>query len=305
LNIQVSFVKYLGKEVGVEYQATVISKVLGLTTASPTTAGGNTAASGRAMLDKALIRLLIATFDVRDKQMSAFIGQSCVVIRDTLLPSCSDPNNATDLFTLLLRLIHRMLSMHWKTYFATTVVENEPGTASPCSTTAMRPVNPMLASMGKRVTRIVNGERLEELRFLLQLTIDCFKADGIPPAVVGLDIQVLRDVNKLTKLFAVQEVSQMIKGSFFSTLMECLLKGTQPVLTDDISELLFEIANSDIDDFFQSFLPQLVGSLSFREEIKIELLQAWPNDRDSASFSLCCQDFLSEYRYATSRASMT
>mmetsp|Transcript_11685 Transcript_11685/g.16906 ORF Transcript_11685/g.16906 Transcript_11685/m.16906 type:complete len:264 (-) Transcript_11685:101-892(-) len=257
------------------------------------------------MVYKALLKLLAATFDARDNKVSALIPQTCSLLKDIVLPLCTNPGNASELFLLLLKLLHKILTVHWR-FFVTSVADNSQNSGNAAASGGIGSIlgqNPLaLALNGKRVIRVIDADRLNEFQLLLQIMLDSFRTPDISPATVAFVIATLRDLDKMRRLFKVEEFATLMKPTFLATMMETLLARSQPLLVEEISLLLFELANSDMDIFFSSFLPSLIGTLQISEEMKISLKGSWPDERDSSTFCASCQNFLSEYRYVMSRS---
>lgn len=68
---------------------------------------------------------------------------------------------------------------------------------------------------------------------------------------------------------------------------------------ENLTNLLQDIVNSDMEMFFSDFLPSLVSGMSLPEEGKGTVINSWPHD--VLSFTSGCHDFLSECRYAMNK----
>ena len=101
-----------------------------------------------------------------------------------------------------------------------------------------------------------------------------------------------------SQLFALRDWIERMSGIFIATVLEDLMKMSQPLLVDDLNLFCYEMASVDIYDFFGKILPQIVDSMSIDGEKKVSVLQAFDSsDIDSISFRNNCENFLSEFRY--------
>ena len=101
-----------------------------------------------------------------------------------------------------------------------------------------------------------------------------------------------------SQLFALRDWIERMRGIFIATVLEDLMKMSQPLLVDDLNLLCYEMASVDLYDFFGKILPQIVDSMSIDGEKKVSVLQAFgSSDIDSISFRSNCENFLSEFRY--------
>jgi len=307
LGLQISVLDCLQKEVGTEYQSKAISSILQAMSSAPQNKSFELS-SGQMMAQKALLKLFIVTFNTRNKNVAVFLPQVFALFEESIIPLSIHPSNSSELFPLFLNLVHVVFNMHWK-YFTTSTVDNLTGgaTASLIGGNVegnMRPNLFAMESFGKRTIRISNAQRFHEIKLLMDVLHDAIISSDKTPSIVGLTVSLLRSLGRSVKLFKVEEFSASMKPKFISMLMEALLARHQPLLVDEISLLLFEMAESDMDNFFGIFLPGVINSLPMNDTLKEAVRVSWPSEKDSTSFCVNCHSFLSEYRFGMKCAMM-
>ena len=125
------------------------------------------------------------------------------------------------------------------------------------------------------------------------------QCEGLPPAIVGRGVRLLRDLGDKVGLFKLAEFQSRLRVGFVSVLLKDLLEMGQPSLVDDMGALLFEMATVDMNGFFTQLLPTIVSSMGIGLSEKQNVLESWAHDIDRHSFGQNVNEFLSEYKYNT------
>ncbi|GMI54813.1 hypothetical protein TeGR_g10629 [Tetraparma gracilis] len=144
----------------------------------------------------------------------------------------------------------------------------------------------------------------ERVRALLDIFLFSVQCEGLPPAVVGKGVKLLRDLGDTVGLFKLAEFQTRLSASFVSVLLKDLLEMGQPSIVDEMSSLLFEIATVDMPGFFATLLPTIINSMNIGNAEKQTVLDSWNSSEVTKhSFEQNANEFLSEFRYYTSATS--
>ena len=111
-------------------------------------------------------------------------------------------------------------------------------------------------------------------------------------------MKLLRDLGAKISLFKLAEFKERMKVGFVTVLLEDLLMVNQPSLVDDMSELLFEMAEPDMADFFTALLPNIINGMNIGNAEKQSVLDSWDSrEVDRMGFIDNATTFLSEFKY--------
>ena len=173
---------------------------------------------------------------------------------------------------------------------------------------------------------LARSHRYERVRALLDIFLFSVQCEGLPPAVVGKGVKLLRDLGDTVGLFKLAEFQTRLSASFVSVLLKDLLEMGQPSIVDEMSSLLFEIASVDVRSlthkrnpnrasltlpshaqmpgFFATLLPTIINSMNIGNAEKQTVLDSWNSSEVTKhSFEQNANEFLSEFRYYTSATS--
>ena len=91
------------------------------------------------------------------------------------------------------------------------------------------------------------------------------------------------------KIFELEVFKTEVTAQILRVLMQALLSHTHAMLEDEMHRLLHALAVSDMEGFFNVFLPALVAP---------QLVASWTPDTDLGSFIRHARDFLDNVRAA-------
>lgn len=85
------------------------------------------------------------------------------------------------------------------------------------------------------------------------------ETETMPPSIVREALSVLEHLDQKHKIFDLDVFKNELAAQILRVLMQALLSHTHAMFEDEMHRLLYALAVSDMEGFFNSFLPTLVA----------------------------------------------